>query len=140
MERQEVLLFLGFRRKKSIALCAAPKDVKALRRYRATKRWSTLLTQNKIGYNGARDSAVRVHDGSICAHDAWYVHVDTQVAHDGAECAHYGALSARDGARRAHDGASDSHDGACDAEKALGAGAAVVAIKVGGEALAAARR
>jgi UDPglucose 6-dehydrogenase len=30
MERQEDLLLLGFRRKKSIALCAAPKDVKAL--------------------------------------------------------------------------------------------------------------
>jgi hypothetical protein len=52
MERQEDLLLLGFRRKKSIALCAAPKDVKALCRYRATKRWRTLLTQNKsrIGY------------------------------------------------------------------------------------------
>jgi hypothetical protein len=92
------------------------------------------------GVGGTRDSAVRVHNGAICAHDAWYVLVDTQGAHDGAACAHYGALSARDGASRAHDGAADSHDGACDAEKALGAGAAVVAIKVGGEALAAARR
>jgi len=46
MERQEDLLLLGFRRKKSIALCAAPENVKA------TKPWSTLLTQNKsrIGY------------------------------------------------------------------------------------------
>jgi hypothetical protein len=53
MERQEDLLLLGFRRKKSIPLSPMPKKVSALCRNCATKRWSTLLTHNKswIGYN-----------------------------------------------------------------------------------------
>jgi hypothetical protein len=52
MERKEDLLLLGFRRKKSKAVCPAPKKVKALCRDRASKRWSALLTQTKsrIGY------------------------------------------------------------------------------------------
>jgi hypothetical protein len=64
MERQEDLLLLGFRRKKSIALCRAPKEIQALCRNRATKRWSTLLTQNKsrIGYKcGMRKRLGEIH-------------------------------------------------------------------------------
>ena len=64
MERQEDLLLLGFRRKKSIALSRASKEIKALCRNRATKRWSTLLTQTKsrIGYNcGMRKRLGEIH-------------------------------------------------------------------------------
>jgi hypothetical protein len=64
MERQEDLLLLGFQRKKSIALCRAPKEIQALCRNRATKRWSTLLTQNKsrIGYKcGMRKRLGEIH-------------------------------------------------------------------------------
>ena len=64
MERQEDLLLLGFRRKKSISLSRASKEIKALCRNRATKRWSTLLTQNKsrIGYNcGMRKRLGEIH-------------------------------------------------------------------------------
>jgi hypothetical protein len=57
MVRQKDLLLLGFRRKKSIALCAAPENVKA------TKPWSTLLThKSRIGYNcGMRQRLGEIH-------------------------------------------------------------------------------
>jgi hypothetical protein len=64
MERQEDLLLLGFRHKKSVALSPMPQKVKALCRNRATKRWSTLLTQNKsrIGCNcGMRKRFGEIH-------------------------------------------------------------------------------
>ena len=64
MERLEDLLLLGFGHKKSVALSPMPQKVKALCRNRATKRWSTLLTQNKsrIGYNcGMRKRLGEIH-------------------------------------------------------------------------------
>jgi hypothetical protein len=62
MERQEDLLLLGFRRKKSIALCPEPEEVKALCRNRATKRCCTLLTQNEsqIGYKAYNCGMLRL--------------------------------------------------------------------------------
>ena len=52
MERREDLPLLGFRRRKSKAVCPAPANVKAVCRDRASKRWSTLLTitKSRIGY------------------------------------------------------------------------------------------
>ena len=64
MERPEELPLLGFRRKKSKAVCHVPKKVRALCRDRASKRWSALLTltKSRIGYKcGMRQRLGEAH-------------------------------------------------------------------------------
>ena len=53
MEPAEALPLLGFRRRRNRAVCPAPNEIKKLCRHRASKRWSSLLTQTKsrIGHN-----------------------------------------------------------------------------------------